>query len=111
MRHVATEPLACGWCNRGTEILILPDFNSLESPHVVPGYSTGQRASQVALVVTNLPAKAGDVKDTGSIPRSGRSPGGGGGPSNPLQYSYPENPMDEEPAGLQSIGSQRVGHN
>ena len=35
---------------------------------------------------------AGDVRDTGSISRSGRSPGGGH--SNPLQYSCLENPMD-----------------
>ena len=34
-------------------------------------------ASQVALVVKNLPVKAGDVRDTGLIPGSGRSPGGG----------------------------------
>ena len=40
----------------------------------------------------NLPASAGDVRDTGSIPGSERSPGGGNG--NPLQYSCPENPMD-----------------
>ena len=33
-----------------------------------------------------------DVRDTGSIPGLGRSPGGGHG--NPLQYSYLENPMD-----------------
>ena len=45
--------------------------------------------SQVALVVKNPPIIAGD---TGSIPRSGRSPGGGHG--NPLQYSCIENPMD-----------------
>jgi len=37
----------------------------------------------------------------------GRSPGRGYG--NPLQYSFLENPM-EEPGGLQSIGSERVGH-
>ena len=49
-------------------------------------------ASQVALVVKNLPANAGDVKDMGSIPGLGRSPGGGYG--NPLQYSCLENPMD-----------------
>ena len=36
-------------------------------------------------VVKNQPAKAGDVKDAGSIPGWGRSPGGGHG--NPLQYS------------------------
>ena len=43
-------------------------------------------------MVKNLPAKAGDERDTGSIPGSGRSPGGGHG--NPFQYSYLENPMD-----------------
>jgi len=43
-------------------------------------------------VVRNLPANAGDIKDLGSIPGLGRSPGGGHG--NPLQYSCLENPMD-----------------
>ena len=50
-------------------------------------------ASQVALVVKNPPANTGDVGDMGSIPGSGRSPGGGHG--NPLQYSCLENPMDK----------------
>ena len=49
-------------------------------------------ASQVALVLKNLPANAGDVRDGGSIPGSGRSPGGGN--DNPLQYSCLGNPMD-----------------
>ena len=49
-------------------------------------------ASQVALVVKNPPANAGDLKDAGSIPGLGRSPGGGHG--NPLQYSCLENPLD-----------------
>ena len=44
------------------------------------------------LVVKNLPAIAGDVRDTGLIPGSGRSPGGGHG--SPLQYSCLGNPMD-----------------
>ena len=39
-------------------------------------------ASQVVLVVKNLPANAGDTRETGSVPGSGRSPGGGH--SNPL---------------------------
>ena len=43
-------------------------------------------------MVKNLPANAGAVRDTGSIPGSGRSPGGEH--YNPLQYSYLENPMD-----------------
>ena len=49
-------------------------------------------ASQVALVVKNPSANAGDIRDVGSIPGLGRSPGGGHG--NPLQYSCLENPMD-----------------
>ena len=49
-------------------------------------------ASQVALMVKNMSANAGDIRDMGSIPGLGRSPGGGHG--NPLQYSCLENPMD-----------------
>ena len=49
-------------------------------------------ASQVALVVKNPPASAGDVRDAGSVPGLGRFPGGGH--DNPLQYSCLENPMD-----------------
>ena len=48
-------------------------------------------AFQGALVVKNLPANAGHVRDVGSIPGSGRSSGRGHG--NPLQYSCLENPM------------------
>ena len=51
-----------------------------------------RRTSQVALVVKKLLANAEDIKDTCSIPGSGRSPGGGHG--NPLQYPCLENPMD-----------------
>ena len=50
-----------------------------------------KRAFQVVLVVKNLPISAGDVRDPGSIPRLGRSPGEGNG--YPLQYSCLENPM------------------
>ena len=46
--------------------------------------------------------------DPGSVPGSGRSPGEGNG--NPLHYSCLENPMDREACKLQSMGSQRVGH-
>ena len=49
-------------------------------------------ASQVALAVKNPPANTGDIRDMGSIPGSGRSPGEGNG--NPLQYYYLENLMD-----------------
>ena len=46
--------------------------------------------SQEVLVVKNLLANLGDIRDTGSIPRSGRSPGEGHG--NPLQYCCLEKP-------------------
>ena len=46
----------------------------------------------MTLVVKNLPANAGDIRDAVSIPGLGRSPGGNYG--NPLQYSCLENPMD-----------------
>ena len=49
----------------------------------------------------NLPASEGDM---GSIPESGRSPGGGNG--SPLWYSCLGNPMSEEPCGLPSMESQ-----
>ena len=51
---------------------------------------------------------AGEVGDVSLIPGLGRSPGGER--VNPLQYSCLENPMTEEPGGLQSTGSQRVRH-
>ena len=50
------------------------------------------RNSQVVLVVKKPPANAGDIRISGSVPGSGRSPGGGHG--NLLQYSCLENPMD-----------------
>ena len=55
-------------------------------------------ASQVALVVQNPPANAGDVRDAGSVPGSRRLPAGGH--SYPLQYSCLENPMDRGAQGL-----------
>ena len=44
----------------------------------------------MVLVIKNPPANAGDIRDVGSIPGLGRSPGGGHG--NPSQYSCLENP-------------------
>ena len=52
---------------------------------------------------------AGDARDMGSIPGSGRSPGGGHG--NPLQYSYLENPMDRGAWRATVHRSHRVGYN
>ena len=59
----------------------------------------------MALAVKNWPAKAGDVRDTGLIPGSGRFLGVGNG--SPLQYSCLENPMDRGASGLQPMGLQR----
>ena len=51
---------------------------------------------------------AEDAGDLGSVPGSGRFPGGRHG--NPLQYFYLEYPMEEGPGGLQSTGLQTVEH-
>ena len=69
--------------------------------HLLSFYSG---ASQVAQW-QRLPANAGDSRDMGLIPGSGRSPGGGNG--RPLLYSYLENSIDR---GAQSMGLQRVKH-
>ena len=50
-----------------------------------------------------------NIGDQDSTPRSGRSSEEGNG--NPLQDSCLDHPMDREVCGLQSMGSQRVGHN
>ena len=76
-------------------IILTEDFNK-----------SSYRASQVMLVVKNLPANAGDIRDAGSIPGLGWSHGGGNG--NPLQYSCLENPMDR--GAWWAMGLQRVGH-
>ena len=75
-------------------------INSNEIPFIQ--WYQGLWAYQVVLVVKNPPANAGDKRNTGSIPESGRSPGGGHG--NPLQYSCLENPMDRE--ACQAVGPQ-----
>jgi len=60
----------------------------------------------VAQLVKNLSASAGDAKDLGSIPWSGRSPGeGNGNHSSILAWKIS---WVEEPGGLQSMGLQRV---
>ena len=59
-------------------------------------------------MVKNLPANAGDIGNEGLIPGSGRSPGGMATHSSILAWRIP---WTEEPGGLQSMGSQTVGHN
>ena len=59
-------------------------------------------------MVKNPLANAGDIKDAGSISRSGRSTGGGHG--HPFHILAWRIPWTEEPGGLESMGSQRVRH-
>ena len=82
----------------------LRDLPSLQSSRVKCFTEKNTLVSQVTLVATNLPANAGDVTDTGSIPGSGGSPGGGH--SNPLKYSCSEDPMDR---GVWQAAIHRVG--
>ena len=65
------------------------------------------RASQVALVVKNLPANAGDIRETVPNPGLGRSLGVGNG--NPFQNACWRIPWTEEPCKIQSMWLQRVG--
>ena len=79
--------------------------------HLLPVQSQNTQTfggSQVALVVENPPAKAGDVRDSGLIPGSGRSPGEGH--DKPLQSPCLENHMDRGTCRLQSVELERFGH-
>ena len=68
-------------------------LQSMGSPRVGHDWATKHIDTyQVALEVKNPPAKPGDIREVGSIPWSGRHPGGRNG--NPLQDSCLENPMD-----------------
>ena len=69
--------------------VVLPRWKQVEPGfELFPLYPT----RQVVLVAKNPPAISGDVRDTGLIPGSGRSPREGHG--NALRYSCLENPMD-----------------
>ena len=70
--------------------LLVVAFNSFSFKVITNTYAL-IGASQVAMVVRNLSANAGDVRDTGSVSGLGRSPGGQHG--NPFQYSCLKNPM------------------
>ena len=59
-------------------------------------------------MIKNPPVNAGNEGDACLIPGSGRSPGGGHG--NHYSSLAWRIPWTEEPGGLQSMGSQRVGH-
>ena len=78
----------------------LPSWSSLTS------LLSDIQASRVELV--NPHARAGYIRDTGSIPGWGRSPGAGN--DKPRQYSCLRNPMDREAWWARVHGSKRAGH-
>ena len=75
----------------GSAVPLASSSSSLASVPPLRFLYQSKVASQVALVVKNPLANTGDVRDMGSIPEWGRSPGGGHG--NPFQYSCLENAM------------------
>ena len=83
----------CIWLCLLDYLFFLSDKISLNIPILMENQSPGIRnwASQVAFVVKNPPANAGDARDAGLIPELGRSPRGGNG--NALQYSCLKNSM------------------
>ena len=81
--------------------------NKKEEIHFLFGVKT-TRDFPGDVVVKNLPTKAGHARDM--IQSLGREDSPGVGNGNPLWYSCLKIPWTEEPGGLQSMGSQRVGH-
>ena len=91
-----SDPMDCslpGSSVHGVFQVRVLEWLPLSSPFLIVRIHYYQ-ASQVVLVVKNMSANAEDIRDVGSIPGLGRSPGGGHG--KPLQYSCLENPMDRE---------------
>ena len=80
----------------------------LEPRKLLDAPQAAQMSFPGGLVVKNLPANAGDIRELGSIPGLGRYPGEENG--NPLSILAWRIPWTEEAGGLQSMGSHRVGH-
>ena len=95
--------------NIRVEVLILVLLNvSLFGNRIVANLIKCKMSSWTSLVAQMVKESFCNPGDLGSIPGSGRFPGEGKG--YPLQYSCWRIPWTEEPGGLQSMGSQRVGH-
>ena len=86
---LSNSEIHLSWMSPVTHCYLNEQLSSLQCQHLQA------RASQAALVVKkkNLLANAGDLRDVGSVPGSGRSPGGGIG--NPLQNSSWRTPWTE----------------
>ena len=94
---------SCKWTWRIFECQRLREYKSYLGENIYVNSYVGRiRASQVALVVKNPPADAGDIRDVGLIPGLGRSHG------NPLQYSCLENPMDRSLVGYSPEGCKEL---
>ena len=109
MTNVVSLPTHPQGCAPGQTLLQVRSCRGCYTIDCFHVYDTaGQISLQEPLQQKSPPANAGGTRDTGSIPGSGRFPGGGNG--NSLQYSSWRIPWTEEPGGLQSTGSQRVRH-
>ena len=84
--HVSPQMLCCGCVGKGGE------KSKSRRASCRKRYLSSALGFTVALVVKNLPASAGDIRNMGSVPTLGRSPGGRN--SNRLQYSCLEDPRD-----------------
>ena len=111
---ICTNALCRGFQALGTMTTVKKSFSTLwQSTHIQTCktknsvrkiFSLAMCASQMVLVVKNLPARAGDIKDVGSIPGLGRSPGGRhGSHSSILAWRIP---WTKEPGRLRPIGSR-----
>ena len=106
------------WFNLGFQLFMMIGICFILHPGSVGAHPSSSGNSQslvswegtskLALVVKNLPANAKDSRDSSLIPWLGRSPEGGHG--SPFHYFAWRIPWREEPGGLQSVGSKRVGH-
>ena len=98
VRHLKTLTKNCKYCKHWipshVEILLGDKMcrHSIPIAKVKNWHLVNEKGFSGGSVIKNPPAKAGDLRDTGLIPGSGRSPGEGNG--NPLQYSCLVNPMD-----------------
>ena len=93
----------------GGEAQAAPHSRAAVAPSLPAFHDKDGRASLVAQVANRPPASAGETKAAGSVPESGRPPGGRN--SSPLQCSYLENPMDRGAwrATVHGVAKNRTG--